>query len=61
MSSGLDRKLFALFQIGYEPIAPQPGKTFLGRPAMVLPNIFQYGNFKENARIFFFSTIKSIE
>ncbi|XP_055322263.1 mitochondrial carrier homolog 2 [Sitodiplosis mosellana] len=31
-----------LIQIGYEPIAPQPGKTFLGRPAMILPNIFQY-------------------
>lgn len=31
-----------LIQIGYEPIAPQPGRTFLGRPALVLPNIFQY-------------------
>lgn len=35
------------FQIGFEPIAPRPGKTFLGRPAFILPNIFQYGLFKK--------------
>ncbi|XP_030560712.1 mitochondrial carrier homolog 2 [Drosophila novamexicana] len=32
----------ALIQIGYEPIAARPGKSMLGRPIMVLPNIFQY-------------------
>lgn len=31
-----------LIQIGYEPIPPQPGTTFFGRPALLLPNIFQY-------------------
>ncbi|KAJ8985552.1 hypothetical protein NQ317_019936 [Molorchus minor] len=31
-----------LIQIGYEPIAPRPGKTFFGKPALKLPNIFEY-------------------
>lgn len=35
-----------LMQLGYEPIAPRPGKSFLGKPVMELPNIFQYGGFK---------------
>uniref|UniRef100_T1E267 Putative mitochondrial carrier protein 1 n=1 Tax=Psorophora albipes TaxID=869069 RepID=T1E267_9DIPT len=31
-----------LMQIGFEPIAPVPGRTLFGRPTMVLPNVFQY-------------------
>ncbi|KAH8301945.1 hypothetical protein KR044_001243 [Drosophila immigrans] len=31
-----------LIQIGYEPIGARPGKSMLGRPVMLLPNIFQY-------------------
>ncbi|KAM8709438.1 hypothetical protein ACLKA7_016271 [Drosophila subpalustris] len=31
-----------LIQIGYEPIAARPGKSMLGKPIMLLPNIFQY-------------------
>lgn len=34
-----------LMQIGFEPIAPVPGRTLFGRPTMVLPNVFQYGKF----------------
>lgn len=32
-----------LIQLGYEPIAPVPGRSILGKSIMVLPNIFQYG------------------
>lgn len=35
-----------LIQLGYEPIAPLPGKSILGKPIMKLPNIFQYGRYK---------------
>lgn len=31
-----------LIQIGYEPIPPKPTTTFLGKPALKLPNIFEY-------------------
>lgn len=31
-----------LIQLGYEPIAPRPGRTLFGARAMMLPNIFQY-------------------
>jgi len=31
-----------LIQIGYEPVPPRLGKTFFGKPTLVLPNIFQY-------------------
>lgn len=31
-----------LIQIGYEPIAPRPSKTLLGKPALKLPNLFEY-------------------
>jgi len=31
-----------LMQLGFEPIAPRVGKTWLGKPVLVLPNIFQY-------------------
>ncbi|XP_034103452.1 mitochondrial carrier homolog 2 [Drosophila nasuta] len=31
-----------LIQIGYEPISARPGKSLLGKPVMLLPNIFQY-------------------
>ncbi|XP_064212092.1 mitochondrial carrier homolog 2 isoform X2 [Tribolium castaneum] len=31
-----------LIQIGYEPIPPHSSKTLLGKPALKLPNIFQY-------------------
>jgi len=31
-----------LMQIGHEPVAPRSIKTFFGRPALVLPSVFQY-------------------
>uniref|UniRef100_A0A182MSG8 Mitochondrial carrier n=1 Tax=Anopheles culicifacies TaxID=139723 RepID=A0A182MSG8_9DIPT len=31
-----------LIQLGYEPIAPRPGRTLLGARRLMLPNIFQY-------------------
>ncbi|OAD62091.1 Mitochondrial carrier like protein 2 [Eufriesea mexicana] len=31
-----------LIQIGYEPIPPRPTTTLFGKPALALPNIFQY-------------------
>ncbi|CAH1990073.1 unnamed protein product [Acanthoscelides obtectus] len=31
-----------LIQIGYEPIPPRPTKTLFGKPALKLPNIFEY-------------------
>ncbi|XP_037938718.1 mitochondrial carrier homolog 2-like [Teleopsis dalmanni] len=31
-----------LAQLGYEPIAPRPGKSLLGKDILVLPNMFQY-------------------
>uniref|UniRef100_A0A1Y1MQ24 Mitochondrial carrier homolog 2 n=1 Tax=Photinus pyralis TaxID=7054 RepID=A0A1Y1MQ24_PHOPY len=31
-----------LIQIGHEPIAPRPTTTLFGRPALKLPNIFEY-------------------
>lgn len=32
-----------LIQLGYEPIPAVPGTSILGKPIMILPNIFQYG------------------
>ncbi|XP_055910394.1 mitochondrial carrier homolog 2 [Eupeodes corollae] len=34
-----------LIQLGYEPIAPRPGTSILGKPIMFLPNIFQYAGY----------------
>lgn len=34
-----------LMQIGFEPIAPVPGRTLLGKPTMILPNVFQYAGY----------------
>ncbi|XP_067646571.1 mitochondrial carrier homolog 2 [Eurosta solidaginis] len=34
-----------LIQLGYEPIPPRPGSSLLGRPIMILPNIFQYAGY----------------
>lgn len=31
-----------LMQLGYEPIAPKPGKSLFGSPVLVLPNVLQY-------------------
>ncbi|KAK0096258.1 hypothetical protein PV326_005972 [Microctonus aethiopoides] len=31
-----------LIQIGYEPISPKNTRTLFGKPALALPNIFQY-------------------
>ncbi|GLV33770.1 Mitochondrial carrier homolog 1 [Carabus blaptoides fortunei] len=31
-----------LIQIGYEPVPPKPSTTFFGKPALKLPNVFQY-------------------
>lgn len=32
-----------LIQLGHEPLAPVAGRTIFGRPVLVLPNIFRYG------------------
>lgn len=37
-----------LIQIGFEPIDPRPTTTLLGKPALGLPNIFQYVAFIKN-------------
>ncbi|GBP37822.1 Mitochondrial carrier homolog 2 [Eumeta japonica] len=31
-----------LIQLGYEPLPPRRSTTLFGRPAMILPNVFQY-------------------
>jgi len=31
-----------LIQLGHEPIAPKPTRTFFGRPALGLPSVFKY-------------------
>ncbi|XP_022915786.1 mitochondrial carrier homolog 2-like [Onthophagus taurus] len=31
-----------LIQLGHEPIAPRPSTTLFGKPALKLPNVFQY-------------------
>lgn len=31
-----------LMQIGFEPVAPVPGRTLFGKPTLILPNVFQY-------------------
>lgn len=31
-----------LIRLGYEPIAPYPGRTLYGMQVLKLPNIFQY-------------------
>jgi len=33
-----------LMQLGYEPIPPRLGRSFFGKPVLVLPNIFQYAS-----------------
>ncbi|OXU25301.1 hypothetical protein TSAR_005311 [Trichomalopsis sarcophagae] len=37
-----------LIQIGYEPIEPRPTTTLFGKPALGLPNIFQYVRYIKN-------------
>lgn len=37
-----------LIQIGYEPIVPRETRTFFGKPAKGLPNVFQYVGFIKN-------------
>jgi carrier protein len=37
-----------LIQIGHEPIAPNPTTTLTGKPALGLPNVFQYLNHIKN-------------
>ncbi|XP_013140236.1 PREDICTED: mitochondrial carrier homolog 2-like [Papilio polytes] len=34
-----------LIQLGYEPLPPRRSTTLFGRPAMILPNVFQYIKF----------------
>lgn len=34
-----------LIQLGYEPIAPRPGRTIFGKDVLVLPNIFKYSKY----------------
>lgn len=33
-------------QLGYEPMKPRMGKTLFGQPALLYPNVFQYGEWK---------------
>ncbi|XP_035916857.1 mitochondrial carrier homolog 2 [Anopheles stephensi] len=42
-----------LIQLGYEPIAPRPGRTLFGARAMMLPNIFQYAAYIKSVDGFF--------
>ncbi|CAH1101174.1 unnamed protein product [Psylliodes chrysocephalus] len=37
-----------LIQIGYEPVPPRPAKTLFGKPALKLPNIFEYVKYIKN-------------
>lgn len=37
-----------LIQIGYEPIPPRPTTTLFGKPALALPNVFQYVRYIKN-------------
>lgn len=34
-----------LIQLGYEPVAPYPGKNIFGKNILILPNIFQYAGY----------------
>jgi len=34
-----------IFQIGHEPVPPHATKTLFGRPALALPNVFQYSTY----------------
>uniref|UniRef100_A0A182SKX0 Uncharacterized protein n=1 Tax=Anopheles maculatus TaxID=74869 RepID=A0A182SKX0_9DIPT len=40
-----------LIQLGFEPIAPRPGRTMFGARAMMLPNLFQYGTVEDESRL----------
>lgn len=42
-----------LIQLGYEPLAPRRSTTLFGRPAMILPNVFQYIKFIKTSDGFF--------
>ncbi|KAI8426434.1 hypothetical protein MSG28_005270, partial [Choristoneura fumiferana] len=42
-----------LIQLGYEPLAPRRSTTLFGRPAMILPNVFQYIKFIKASDGFF--------
>lgn len=42
-----------LIQIGFEPIQPKPTRTLLGRPALSLPNVFQYIGYIRKKKGFF--------
>lgn len=42
-----------LIQLGYEPIAPRPGRSLLGKPILALPNIFQYAGYIKSIDGFF--------
>ncbi|EAA04685.4 AGAP006963-PA [Anopheles gambiae str. PEST] len=42
-----------LIQLGYEPIAPRPGRTLFGAKRLMLPNIFQYAAYIKSVDGFF--------
>lgn len=42
-----------LIQLGYEPLAPRRSTTLFGRPAMILPNVFQYIKYIKSSDGFF--------
>ncbi|ETN61731.1 mitochondrial carrier [Anopheles darlingi] len=42
-----------LIQIGYEPIAPRPGRTLFGERRLMLPNVFQYAGYIKSVDGFF--------
>ncbi|CAH2242740.1 mitochondrial carrier homolog 2-like [Pararge aegeria] len=42
-----------LIQLGYEPLPPRRSTTLFGRPAMILPNVFQYIKFIKKSDGFF--------
>ncbi|XP_050351906.1 mitochondrial carrier homolog 2-like [Nymphalis io] len=42
-----------LIQLGYEPLPPRRSTTLFGRPAMILPNVFQYIKYIKKSDGFF--------
>lgn len=44
-----------LIQIGYEPISPKNTRTLFGKPALALPNIFQYGESLTSRFIYYYN------
>ena len=42
-----------LIQLGHEPLSPWPTRTWLGKPALGLPGVFQYSMYFEIFKMMF--------